>query len=117
MIKLTTTIDIELLTHTVLDKARILNATNCEVLYLSPAVAWFAIQMEHKLQTHKERRDSFKECSINELLKMLDVERRELQTAFMSNDTQGEVVLEAADVANFAMFIAINRMIEKGEAA
>lgn len=116
--KLSTIPDIEFVVGgSIRDQAKVRDANLYPVIYLSPAVLWFACQMEAKLRLPRvaERGDSFKSCTRQELLDLLDAEivelKKDLQKAEPKNAEE-----ECVDVANFAMFIAINRAIERGVA-
>jgi len=77
------------------------------------AVLALAFRMEDKLQRHDGRRgaDGWKDDDPLALMRRLDEEVAELRSAVVAGDIAGEwdrdaVANEAADVANFAMFVA-----------
>ena len=88
---------------------------------LRPAVRWFAEQMELQLRANDHKgRNGWKDSTERWLLHRLEEETLELRDAlrFACNDCghiasnkapqPAEIIKEAADVANFAMFIADN---------
>ena len=64
----------------------------------------FNVHMKAKLLTHKNK-GGFERLGIDELLKMLHGEIRELKTSLEERD-HANTIRECADVANYAMFIA-----------
>lgn len=72
-------------------------------------VLWFALQMEKQLRKNDHKGGWENEPTIH-LLHRLEEEFVELGDATEENGADAEtVVAEAADVANFAMFIADNK--------
>lgn len=64
----------------------------------------FTVHMKHKLLVHKNK-GGYERLKVDELMKMLHAEVRELKVAIDEKDMVG-IVDECADVANFAMFIS-----------
>ena len=110
MMRLTTTADIELIPPG-MDRDRMRHYGFVPVIYLSPAVIWFSNQMEQQLQKHKELGDKFKGASATDLLEEL-----RKQIIDVGTDHRDARIKKAADVANYAMFIAINELISQGKA-
>jgi NTP pyrophosphatase (non-canonical NTP hydrolase) len=73
---------------------------------IDDAVADFAIHMKHKLLLTRHRAH-WKALSVEALCSRMEEEVKELREAIKGGDRKA-VVLEAADVANFAMMIADN---------
>lgn len=69
-----------------------------------PAVQWFAMSMERKLDLNRHK-GTWIHCTPNELLKRLKEETQELEDEIKTGNLDN-VLQEAADVANFAMMIA-----------
>lgn len=112
--KLTTKTDIELVvTKSEREREKVKKANLSPVSYLSPAVLWFAQQMQAKLDLPRvqQRGDSFKHMTPEQLIKCIRNEIVEVQEA-----SGEDRVVECADIANFAMFLAINTMISTGKA-
>ena len=65
---------------------------------------WFVGVMDKKLSENIEK-EPWDKLSIRTLLCLLDGERGELREAINSG-TNNDIILECADVANFAMMIA-----------
>ena len=71
------------------------------------SVLWFGDKMEHKLLAN-DRKPGWEDLSDVYLLKRLHEEITELEAAL--GDTSAEaIILECADVANFAMMLADKR--------
>lgn len=68
-------------------------------------LAFFAVDMEEKLRKYDHRGDQWRRMSSEWLLSRLRDEVVELEGALAQNDKK-EIRREAADVANFACFIA-----------
>ena len=104
----TTKTDIGLITaHALSDKPLLKDITNgAGIFYLCPAVILFAMEMQKKLDEQKDKGDMYKKCTYAMLFAGLDKERQELHLASEAKD----IVKECADVANMAMFIALNAM-------
>lgn len=87
-----------------------------------PAVAWFAEQMEKKLQANEHKAD-WSEGDVDYLFRRLLEEVMELHEACVAKHyshgaTSDEIAMEAADVANFAMMIATSgSFAHRGRAA
>ncbi len=64
----------------------------------------FTVHMKHKLLVHKNK-GGYERLKVEELMKLLHAEVRELKTAIEEDDYVG-ITDECADVANFAMFIS-----------
>ena len=64
----------------------------------------FRVHMEHKLLVHKNK-GGFERLSIDELVKMLHAEVRELKTS-LEEGTHSNTIRECADIANYVMFIS-----------
>ena len=67
----------------------------------------FSEDMEHKL-VKNDHKSGWGNCTSSYLLLRLKEEVKELETAVRNNKSTGDVITEAADVANFAMMIADN---------
>jgi len=65
----------------------------------------FAIHMKHKLLVHKNK-GGFERLSSEELVKLLKKEVKELEVSLEAKDN-GNTIRECADVANYAMMIAM----------
>jgi len=78
-----------------------------DVFQLRFTVEWFAIQMESKLRMHDRKKDGWDgdKTPNSYLLARLKQELSELQDA-LTDGEPGDIIEEAADVANFAMMIA-----------
>lgn len=61
--------------------------------------------MRYKLAAHSKKGDSWKTTSVEQMLEYLDKEVVELKEAIRTGN-RVEIQLEAADIGNFAMFIA-----------
>lgn len=114
MKNLTTMVDLHVRSATLHEHVKCMTMLGEREFYLSPAVLWFAREMEKKITKHKERGDSFKEASQNDLYWMMRDELKELVNE-IDADEHEKVIQEAADVANYAMFIAINAEEKRGE--
>jgi hypothetical protein len=76
------------------------------MIELRPEVAVFAELMELKLRKHDARRgQSWKNDGTLPLLRRVNDEQGELLQAYIDGSSR-EVILEAVDLANFAMMIA-----------
>ena len=64
----------------------------------------FQVHMQHKLLVHKNK-GGYERLKVDELMKLMHQEVRELKVSVDEGDMVG-IVNEAADVANFCMFIA-----------
>ena len=64
----------------------------------------FRVHMEHKLLVHKNK-GGFERLSIDELIKLLHAEVRELKTS-LEEGTHSNTIRECADIANYAMMIS-----------
>lgn len=74
------------------------------------AVQWFVGQMLAKLRLpENQAKESWLSMSDRDLLFRLSDEVSELLVSIQRGDPDREVIQEAADVANFAMFIADKR--------
>jgi hypothetical protein len=71
---------------------------------LREPVRWFAGEMEKKLKAN-DHKGGWADCDDGYLLDRLKEEVDELAAALLC-DTDGSIILEATDVANFAMMIA-----------
>jgi len=69
--------------------------------------------MEHKLKLN-DHKGGWEETSIERLFELLDREVQELKNAITDKEGWFNIMLEAADVANFAMMIAWNTMRGQG---
>lgn len=85
---------------------------NNSVCYLDVEVLQFACMMQEKLNKHRhDRGDGWKTCDVVHLMAGLEKELQEFRNAISynagntSNVNRLGVMSEAADVANFAMFI------------
>lgn len=83
-----------------------------DICYLDHEILQFACMMQEKLNKHvKDREDSWKRTDNSCLVNGLEIEMRELRdalsihAAYRSNASKLCIISEAADVANFAMFI------------
>jgi hypothetical protein len=112
--KLTTLTDIEIKGSTFSDCNKMeMAGLDRGFLYFSPAVLRFAVIMEEKIQKCNKKQgkhDTWKEITQTQLFSLLEDEVKELKHALLSGENVEE---EAADVANFAMFIALNEIIRK----
>jgi len=71
----------------------------------------FTVHMKHKLLVHKHK-GGFERLSSYELLRLLKEEVSELNDSLDENE-DASIIRECADVANFAMFIAMKRQNRK----
>lgn len=76
---------------------------------LSPAVAEFAQIMQYKLDQNQHKGLSWTGLSRIEIKNRIREELVELDKAIANGLTPGKVTLEAADVANFALFAALTK--------
>lgn len=118
--KYTTTTDITLRADNAVEAEKLLQVSGFPFLYLSPAIIRFAIDMEHSINWHKDKKDMFVNTPTRMLFRFLAEELIELDEALeIANSTsaasQRGVIEEAADVANFAMFIAIHAHLKLDE--
>ncbi len=72
-----------------------------------PAVLRFAELMEEKLSEHDGERAHWSGCNLGQLFRRLLLEAEELREAIDENEPL-HMMMEAADIANFAMMIADN---------
>jgi len=68
----------------------------------------FAARMEKKLRYRDDRGDSWKSEGDDYLLERLEEESLELNDSIRKGSSADRIIMEAADVANFAMMIAHN---------
>lgn len=68
-------------------------------------LAKFQLEMAKKLSKNSGKR-TWRDMSISSMLTRLKWETKELEQAINAEKSENEVKGEAADVANFAMFIA-----------
>lgn len=109
----TTKTDIGLIAaHVQIDKPLLQDMTDgAGIFYLCPAVIIFAMEMQKKLDEQKDKGDMYKKCTYAMLFAGLDKEFDELHFASEAEDVVAEdVVKGCANVANMAMFIALNAM-------
>jgi len=111
MMKLTTTTDIELIAATPREKNKLIKHGFVSVIYVSPAVLWMAQQMEARLQQFASRNDSFKKASVEDLYGSI----KSNNLSFLRGADK-DIITNVTDIANYAMFIGINRLIEEGKA-
>ena len=111
MMKLTTTTDIELVAATPREKNKLVKHGFISVVYVSPAVLWMAQQMEARLAQFAYRKDSFKKAAAEDLYDSI----KSNNLAFLRGADK-DIITNMTDIANYAMFIAINRLIEEGKA-
>ena len=79
---------------------------NVKVITLRPELQWFAEKMEETLQAN-DWKNGWKVMSSEEILERLEEELDELGVAMFSiQPSARDIIKEATDVANFAMFIA-----------
>jgi hypothetical protein len=70
------------------------------------ALSIFRDLMAGKLAANRNKQVHWSELSISDLFSLLDEEIKELKDCIINGDNAIAVLNEAADVANFAMFIA-----------
>ena len=68
---------------------------------------WFVDQMEQVLRKN-DWKGGWKDMSREEVLERLEEELDELKTAVCRSKPTDEIIAEAVDIANFAMFLAYN---------
>ena len=78
-----------------------------EVIGLRDEVAWFANEMERTLRDN-DHKGVWHGMTLKQCLRRLRQETAELERAIEKKETPARILREAADVANFAMFIADN---------
>jgi len=78
----------------------------CDPMGIRESVMWFALEMEKKLRAN-DNKGGWATVHQGLLFSKLRIETGELYDA-ISDDYDGDVIKEAADVANYAMMIADN---------
>ena len=68
--------------------------------------------MEEQLKAN-DRKNGWKDCDFNYLLFRMKQEVAEVEAALLNQSDPPAIVKECADVANFAMMIAVNRTDKK----
>ena len=106
----TTGVDIALTALAAYDLLKLKGINGSVFLYLSPATIKFVAEMEKALAAHKSFGDKYKATPPHELMEALDESVEKLKRRWKEDGISSQLTKDAADVANFAMFLALNAM-------